>query len=560
MDPVRKRSASQANLAVHPPFKRRQTDDPVRPLSMGFLSYFRVADLTNMAMSKLLALPTQPSDERGGTPDTDVPGSFPPAAAATAAVKSANANGQSTRESGKEEDEETFGSETEASRNPSPVPTTPMTSRLDSASPTRETYVNDSNRSTPASISPRRGAMQKPILKGGFRHRAHPLKKQHELEQKMRQTKELFNLKRAHGYSQDLSTFRGYMSYREHLEAFLAASDKKLFPPSTHGPESIPPLPSSNFLHRAVLNARKTLDSPRPVIPRFTKSELIARQLRERDEQIERRLRPKLPDSLPPEDEQIVRNSLSNRSFLAKAAREQVSSQDLIRLRPGQWLNDEIINFYGAMISERAAKFEKDKESSKASGTANGTPSLNGKGKARAAFPSMEGVGDPWKVHVFNTFFLPKLQDMGYEKARLNKWTKKIDIFSKDIVLIPCNLGNSHWTCAAINFRDKRIEYYDSMGMDRPSIRHSLRSYLDLEHRDKKGGAPFDFTGWEDFFTEDSPQQENGYDCGVFLCQTMENLSRGVPIPFDFTQQNMPYLRRRMIFEITAEQLSLKRL
>jgi sentrin-specific protease 1 len=135
-----------------------------------------------------------------------------------------------------------------------------------------------------------------------------------------------------------------------------------------------------------------------------------------------------------------------------------------------------------------------------------------------------------------------------------------VDIFSKDLVLIPCNLGNSHWTTAAINLRNKRIEYYDSMGMDRPSIRAALRTYLDKEHRDKKGGVPFDFEGWTDFFAHEGPQQENGYDCGVFVCQTMENLSRGVPVPFDFTQQNMPYLRRRMVLEIAAERLSLERL
>lgn len=87
-----------------------------------------------------------------------------------------------------------------------------------------------------------------------------------------------------------------------------------------------------------------------------------------------------------------------------------------------------------------------------------------------------------------------------------------------------------------------------------------MRSYLDKEHRDKKGGAPFNFDGWTEFFADDGPQQENGYDCGVFVCQTMENLSRGVPVPFDFTQHNMPYLRRRMILEIAAERLSLERL
>jgi sentrin-specific protease 1 len=48
---------------------------------------------------------------------------------------------------------------------------------------------------------------------------------------------------------------------------------------------------------------------------------------------------------------------------------------------------------------------------------------------------------------------------------------------------------------------------------------------------------------------QDTPQQENGYDCGVFTCQFLETLSRGEET-FNFTQGDMPYLRRRMIWEI----------
>jgi sentrin-specific protease 1 len=46
-----------------------------------------------------------------------------------------------------------------------------------------------------------------------------------------------------------------------------------------------------------------------------------------------------------------------------------------------------------------------------------------------------------------------------------------------------------------------------------------------------------------------TPQQENGYDCGVFTCQFFERLSRGEEY-FNFTQADMPYLRRLMIWEI----------
>jgi sentrin-specific protease 1 len=46
----------------------------------------------------------------------------------------------------------------------------------------------------------------------------------------------------------------------------------------------------------------------------------------------------------------------------------------------------------------------------------------------------------------------------------------QIDIFSKDVILIPVNHNNSHWTGAAINFRRKRIESYDSMNLDRHQV------------------------------------------------------------------------------------------
>ena len=46
----------------------------------------------------------------------------------------------------------------------------------------------------------------------------------------------------------------------------------------------------------------------------------------------------------------------------------------------------------------------------------------------------------------------------------------QIDIFSKDVVFMPVNHGNAHWTTAAINFRQKRFESYDSMGMAKEHV------------------------------------------------------------------------------------------
>ena len=99
---------------------------------------------------------------------------------------------------------------------------------------------------------------------------------------------------------------------------------------------------------------------------------------------------------------------LKKRGVVSKYAREQVTDKDISRLKPAQWLNDEIINFYGAMILGRSDECK--------------------------ANPGAKGVGKKklLNVHYFSTFFWPKLKE-GYEKARLAKWTKKASLSSPSI-------------------------------------------------------------------------------------------------------------------------------
>ncbi|KAJ2928853.1 hypothetical protein H1R20_g8169, partial [Candolleomyces eurysporus] len=270
--------------------------------------------------------------------------------------------------------------------------------------------------------------------------------------------------------------------------------------------------------------AHKSFSTPRPK-PFVPTLDQLHRTLRAKDAAIEDRLRPQLPDSLPPEDEQLVEVIFRKRGVIAKVARESVSDLDILRLRPRQWLNDEIINFYGALIMQRA---EEQKE--------NAVP----RGKVLRAF-------------YLSSFFWAKLTSSGYEKGRLAKWTKKIDLFAQDVVLIPVNHGNAHWTAASINFRKKRFESYDSMNMAKDSVWKQLREYVNAEHMNKKK-KPFNFDGWVDWAPPDTPQQDNGFDCGVFTCQFLESLSRGED-EFIFTQENMPYLRRKMVWEIATVRL-----
>ena len=99
----------------------------------------------------------------------------------------------------------------------------------------------------------------------------------------------------------------------------------------------------------------------------------------------------------------LVRAHLSNPAFKVEHLTAEVKAASLSRLRDGQWLDDEIINFYGSMIQVRADRVHGTKAQ------ANGD-----KGK------------DLLAVHFFNSFFYKKLSEQGYESSRLKRWSKKV--------------------------------------------------------------------------------------------------------------------------------------
>lgn len=220
---------------------------------------------------------------------------------------------------------------------------------------------------------------------------------------------------------------------------------------------------------------------------------------------------------LTEEEEKIVELALDgdDDEVLAEGFNMKVTRGDICRLRTPEWLNDEVINFYMNVVMDRNSK----------------DPSLP-------------------KVFVFNTFFFPMLLDKGYE--RVKKWTRKVDIFCLNYVIIPVHLG-VHWCLSVINFVDKRFEYYDSMGSPNKTALKAMRNYLIQEYKDKKK-QQFDLTGWSDYMPRDIPQQQNGYDCGVFMCRYADCISQNKP--FNFKQKDMITIRKRMILDILSKTYS----
>ena len=64
-------------------------------------------------------------------------------------------------------------------------------------------------------------------------------------------------------------------------------------------------------------------------------------------------------------------------------------------------------------------------------------------------------------VKRFGTGFYPFLMNCGY--VCVKRWTKKVDLFSYSLVLLPVHLGD-HWCLETINMDEKLIVNYDILG------------------------------------------------------------------------------------------------
>lgn len=228
-----------------------------------------------------------------------------------------------------------------------------------------------------------------------------------------------------------------------------------------------------------------------------------------------------------------------------------MNERKLSCLKPGVWLNDEVVNFYMCMLQERDAEL------------------CQAEGPARK--PS----------HFFNSFFISKLNEgnqYNYKNVKrynacfiqsissiisvtiiitkyIHRWTKKVDIFALDKIFCPINISNTHWTLAVIHMADKRIQYYDSMAGSGAQYVKILSKYIQDEAADKKGNANYDMSDWtlQHCDRQCTPQQQNGSDCGVFSIMFADFLAAKLPLSFD--QSNVSQCRLKICASILGGKL-----
>ncbi|CAB4389462.1 unnamed protein product [Rhizophagus irregularis] len=173
------------------------------------------------------------------------------------------------------------------------------------------------------------------------------------------------------------------------------------------------------------------------------------------------------------------------------------------------------------------------------------------------------------RVFSLTTFFYTRLTEIGgYKYSSIEHWTKRIEIFQKDIIFIPININESHWILAAIFMKEQfRIAILDSLGMitteGAVNIGGNLIRWLNDEYFHKirlcKGDAcvkykvrkeefgsnvgkskiigEINLNGQVDFaldimFRNGDPPQVDGSSCGVFVCMfarlMAENIERDI--------------------------------
>ena len=202
---------------------------------------------------------------------------------------------------------------------------------------------------------------------------------------------------------------------------------------------------------------------------------------------------------------------------------------DLNCLRDGEYLNDNIMNFYLKYFQHSGNSLAQD-------------------------------IVD--KIHIYDALFSLHLINQNFRRKKfssnqsyiiysteslektyhsvLKKWTKDIDIFAKDFLIIPL-VKDAHWFLIILcyigniiheesnqdihSIKNKpTIIVMDSLNTNvaRPEICKAIFLYLTFELKEKRGlSIQIDKHFFKELYPK-VPQQQNYYDCGLFVLQYIE--------------------------------------
>jgi sentrin-specific protease 1 len=188
-------------------------------------------------------------------------------------------------------------------------------------------------------------------------------------------------------------------------------------------------------------------------------------------------------------------------------------------LRKSTYLNDEVINFYGRLLKQA------DKSN---------------------------------QYFYFSTHFYATLRYCGklvMESTRV--FFTNVNVFEKNKIFIPVHIIPNHWALVVVDFVSHSISYYDSMyfPMAGKKILNDILQWLIFAS--SICGVAFDKKYWSTFEGAPGiPQQNNGFDCGVFVILFMDFISRNRSVSWIDSSQTTDY-RFTIGYAIIAGDLDL---
>lgn len=251
-------------------------------------------------------------------------------------------------------------------------------------------------------------------------------------------------------------------------------------------------------------------------------------------------------------------------------------------LKPGKHLNDEVINFHGALLQDRSLRqrkrdrrrrrmWRKAVAAAKAAVAAAAAAAGAAAAAARLPDPALLDPGpkpprhSAPRTHHFQTFFWNKLfKDAAspsapkntYNYGAVQRWTTPRALKMAglpyhaagggcpvlvccDRVVVPVHVSDDHWTCALIDNRLRVVAYFDSLGGRGDHVLEALLRWVEDEADDKLDASDLrraQFANaqktWRQLHPR-VPRQVNLCDCGVVASMVADRVSLGAGFEFD---------------------------
>ena len=171
---------------------------------------------------------------------------------------------------------------------------------------------------------------------------------------------------------------------------------------------------------------------------------------------------------------------------LITCEQDSITRSSLKTLDPGTCLNDEIINFYlKNCLSNRETKKVMNDQAHKKNQCFFSTFFIQKLFQEKHTTKSERG----------KYYYDQKIQRWGRKQQKAFNKEKGFNVFAFRRLFFPRNIQNIHWGLVVVDFEQKTITYYDSMGGTERSYMEGIQSYLQDQymHFYKKD---MDMKGW----------------------------------------------------------------